>query len=51
MGASKLRDFIHMSFKESMQDELVCNFTWPGGSGTEKFGDTKLVKIMYGKIY
>ncbi|XP_039315623.1 uncharacterized protein LOC120356887 [Solenopsis invicta] len=46
MGAAKLRDFVHMCFKESMKDELVCKFTWPGGSWTEKFGDTKL-KIMY----
>ncbi|XP_039302651.1 uncharacterized protein LOC120357094 [Solenopsis invicta] len=47
MGAAKLRDFVHMCFKESMKDELVCKFTWPDDSGTEKFGDTKLVKIMY----
>ncbi|XP_039310232.1 uncharacterized protein LOC120358813 [Solenopsis invicta] len=46
MGA-KLRGFVHMCFKESMKDELVCKFTWPGGSETEKFGHTKLVKIMY----
>lgn len=34
-----------------MKDELVCQFTWSGGFGTETFSDTKLVNIMYGKIY
>ncbi|XP_067204485.1 uncharacterized protein [Linepithema humile] len=47
LGGTKLREFIHSSLKEVMTDELVCKFTWPGGSGTEKFKDTKILNILY----
>ncbi|XP_032690601.1 uncharacterized protein LOC116853586 isoform X2 [Odontomachus brunneus] len=50
IGASKLRDFVHMCFRQTMTDELVCTFTWAGSSDTEKLGDTKLVKIMYAAL-
>lgn len=34
-----------------MTDELVNQFTWLGGIGTEKFGDTKMSTLLYSKIF
>ncbi|XP_039301802.1 uncharacterized protein LOC120356943 isoform X1 [Solenopsis invicta] len=47
LGGAKLREFLHTSVKHIMTDELVNQFTWLGGIGTEKFSDTKMSTLLY----
>ncbi|XP_067209573.1 uncharacterized protein [Linepithema humile] len=47
IGGTKLREFLYTCMTEIMQDELINKFTWPGGAGAEKFGDTKIVNIIH----
>ncbi|XP_043469678.1 uncharacterized protein LOC122503268 [Leptopilina heterotoma] len=47
IGGSKLREFLNYSLKQLMTDNLVTQFSWPGSSNTEKFGDTKISNLLY----
>lgn len=35
--------------KQLMTDVLVTKFTWPGSATSEKFGDTKVSNLLFGK--
>ncbi|XP_051170494.1 uncharacterized protein LOC127287545 [Leptopilina boulardi] len=47
IGETKLREFLNYSLKQLTKDELVSQFSWPGSSNSEKFGDTKISNLLY----
>ncbi|XP_043476106.1 uncharacterized protein LOC122507454 isoform X3 [Leptopilina heterotoma] len=47
LGGTKLREFLSTSMKQLMTDHLLCEYTWNGEKGMQKFGDTKISNVLF----